>query len=138
MRVFKILMLIAVLSVSFSLKNVSAKEGDFESIHKKYPNAVHVLTENNQKEAKKLEQKVLEDMKNNPDKVEYAVPVDVMEDDSVSSYASLPYEYEFSFLSSTKKTYFTSYSGYTRLFNRMKVDSAASVRFSVYKQTILI
>ena len=44
----------------------------------KYPNAVDMLTEGSKKEAEELEQKVLEDIKNNPDKVEYAVPVDVM------------------------------------------------------------
>ena len=77
MRLFKVLMLITVLSFSFSLNNVSVGEGDFESLHKKYPNAVDMLTEGSKKEAEELEQKVLEDMKNNPDKVEFAVPVDV-------------------------------------------------------------
>lgn len=70
-------MLITVLSFSFSLNNVSAEVSDFENLHKKYPNAVHMLTEDSKKEAEELEQKVLEDMKNNPFKVEYAVPVDV-------------------------------------------------------------
>lgn len=78
-RIFKFFMLITVLSVS--LNNVSADEGDFESLHKKYPNAVDTLTEDSEKEAGELEQKVSEDIKNNPFKVKYAVPLD----DSVST-----------------------------------------------------
>ena len=109
MKLLKVLMLITVLSFSFSLNNVSAGEGDFESLHKKYPNAidklkedtgdfeelqkiypnaVDMLTEGSKKEAEELEQKVLEDMKNNPDKVKFAVPVDVKQDDSVGLYVA--------------------------------------------------
>ncbi|QTD42639.1 hypothetical protein [Sporosarcina sp. Te-1] len=63
MSIFKTLMLITVLSFSFSLNNVSAEEVDSESLHKNYPNAVHMLTEDSKKEAEELEQKVLEDIK---------------------------------------------------------------------------
>jgi hypothetical protein len=53
--------------------------GDFAEIQETYPNAFEMLTEDNEKEAKELEKKVLEDMKNNPDKVQFAVPVKIVD-----------------------------------------------------------
>ncbi|MBH9968515.1 hypothetical protein [[Bacillus] enclensis] len=53
--------------------------GDFDEIQKKYPNAVEMLTEENEERAKELEKKVLDDIKNNPDKVQFAVPIETQD-----------------------------------------------------------
>ncbi len=50
---------------------------DFEEIQKEFPNAFEMLTEGENNSSAQLEQKVLEDMKNNPDKVKFAVPIEM-------------------------------------------------------------
>jgi hypothetical protein len=50
---------------------------DFEEIQKEFPNAFEMLTEGENNSSAELEQKVLEDMKNNPDKVKFAVPIEM-------------------------------------------------------------
>jgi len=136
MRVLKFFMLIAVLSFSFLLNNVSAEENDFEELYGNYPNAVDILTEGSKKEAEELEQKVLKDMKNNPDKVEFAVPLDVGQDDFASSRAVfLPYAYDFKYTSSVRGKNFNSLSGYSTLNNQIKVTNSAYVTYSLYTKS---
>ena len=53
--------------------------GDFADILKEYPHAVEMLSDDNEVEAKELEKKVLEDMKSNPDKVQFAVPIETQD-----------------------------------------------------------
>jgi uncharacterized protein YcfL len=53
--------------------------GNFAGIQETYPNAFEMLIEDSEKEAKELEKKVLEDMKNNPVKVHFAVPVKIVD-----------------------------------------------------------
>jgi predicted transcriptional regulator len=55
-----------------ALEKLEKDTGNFAEIQETYPNAIEMLTEDNEKEAKELEKKVLEDMKTNPDKVQFA------------------------------------------------------------------
>lgn len=136
MRILKFFTLIAVLSFSFLLNNVSAEESDFGELRKEYPNAVHNLTEGNKKEAEELEQKVLEDMKNNPDKVEFAKPLDVEQGDFVSPFlVNLPYPYTFQYSSSLRGENFRSVSGYKTLNNQINVYGSAYVTYSLYTKS---
>ena len=73
MKVFKIAALITALS-SLILNNVSAElfslEKEREAIE------IDVLTEGSAEEAEKLAQQVLEDMKNHPERVQFALPLE--------------------------------------------------------------
>ena len=136
MRVLKFFMLITVLSFSFLLNNVSAEESDFEELHGKYPNAVDILTEGSKEEAEELERKVLEDMKNNPDKVEFAVPLDDEQDGFASSrLVYLPYAYNFRYTSSLRGENFRSLSANKTISNQVRVTNSAYVTYSLYTKS---
>ncbi|MCA1066368.1 hypothetical protein QTG56_04720 [Rossellomorea sp. AcN35-11] len=66
MKVLSSLMLMITLAFAFSFNGVLAEGNNFEELQKKYPNAIQMLSEDNEQEARELEEKVLEDMKKNP------------------------------------------------------------------------
>lgn len=135
MRALKLFALITALTCFFSLNNVFAAEGGLEILGDQDEIMVDVLTEGKKKEAQELERKVLEDMKNNPDKVQYAVPVDGKQDGSISVLATtyLPYTYSFNFYDKALRGRdFRSVSGYGTLRNQMKITSSAYVTYSLY------
>ncbi len=139
LKALKVLAFLTFLSFAFSLNNASAEEeSDFEKLHKEFPNAVHVLTEDEGKEEenKKLAEKVFEDMKKNPGKVQYATPIDDADkDDTISTNAVvLPYAYDFEFTAFLRGENFVSYTGYSRLYNQMTLDTSNSLVFSVYNE----
>ncbi|MGX1262453.1 hypothetical protein RKD55_000257 [Rossellomorea marisflavi] len=100
MKVLSSLMVVIIMTLSFSVDNVlvggssfeelqekypngvekleehTTEPVDFSEIQKKYPNAIHELTEGDEKDTEGLKQKVVEDMKTNPELVQFAVPVD--------------------------------------------------------------
>ncbi|VXB29999.1 conserved exported hypothetical protein [Bacillus sp. 349Y] len=100
MKVLSSLMVVIIMTLSFSVDNVlvdgssfeelqkkypnavekleehTTEPVDFSEIQKKYPNAVHELTEGDEKDTEGLKQKVEEDMKRHPELVQFAVPVD--------------------------------------------------------------
>lgn len=73
MKVFKAATLITVLSFLI-LNNVSAESFSLKKEQKAIE--IDVLTEGNAEEAEKLAQQVLEDMKNHPDRVQFALPLE--------------------------------------------------------------
>ncbi|WP_299833698.1 hypothetical protein [uncultured Metabacillus sp.] len=127
-----------VLALVFILNGVvSAEERTFDEIQKekqqelsieqsKIPSVIQNLQDEDSEE---LEQKVLEDIKNNPDKVQYAEPVDPNE---ISTKVSLPYSYSFNFKNSLLGAYFTPFS-YSTVYNQINNTSGYTVTFSLYK-----
>lgn len=73
MKVFRALTLTTVLFFLI-LNNVSAEPYSLEK--KQKANGIDILTEGSAEEAEKLSQQVLEDMKNHPERVQLALPLD--------------------------------------------------------------
>lgn len=114
---------------------VSAEELDnFDEIQKEYPNATHQLveTENSFKldvlteEDGITAEQVWEDIKNNPDKVEWAV-----EDDGFSTFAAMPYSFSYNFTNIMHTSTVTPI--YTTIYNKMNNTTSYAVTASLYR-----
>lgn len=73
------------------------------------------------------DEQVLEDIKNNPDKAEYAIP------DMFQTFASLPYGYSFEFVNFQSTSSFSP-TAYRNVYNRIYNQTSSTVAVVMYRE----